>query len=162
MTQRDLSGRQARWLQKLSEYDFEIVHIPGSRNKVADALSRYPHFQPAHEVAAATTLTASIDNDTLTRISAGSAGNPYFEKALNNIDSVPQMEMRGTPPCLYFENRICIPTGLLDIKEKIIHDHHDSLGHFHVNKMFPMIAANYYWPDLLKDCNAYVERCDGC
>src|SRR6218665_44187 len=33
-------GQQARWLEKLAEYDFQIVHRPGRRRGNADALSR--------------------------------------------------------------------------------------------------------------------------
>ena len=35
-----LNARQARWLNFLCEFDFEIKHIKGKENKVADALSR--------------------------------------------------------------------------------------------------------------------------
>ena len=38
--QLDLNARQARWLDFLSEYHFELKHIKGKENKVADALSR--------------------------------------------------------------------------------------------------------------------------
>jgi hypothetical protein len=41
-TQRDLSRRQLRWQEFLSQYDFAIVYIPGDDNTVADALSRVP------------------------------------------------------------------------------------------------------------------------
>ena len=40
LDQPNLNARQARWLAFLSEYDFEIQHIKGKENKVADALSR--------------------------------------------------------------------------------------------------------------------------
>ena len=40
LDQPNLNARQARWLSFLSEYDFEIQHIKGKENKVADALSR--------------------------------------------------------------------------------------------------------------------------
>ena len=36
----NLNARQSRWLDFLSEYDFEIKHIKGKENKVDDALSR--------------------------------------------------------------------------------------------------------------------------
>ena len=35
-----LNARQARWLEFLCEFDFEIKHIKGKENKVVDALSR--------------------------------------------------------------------------------------------------------------------------
>jgi hypothetical protein len=41
--QPDLNARQARWLAFLSEFDFEVRHIKGMENKIADALSRRVH-----------------------------------------------------------------------------------------------------------------------
>ena len=38
-----LNARQSRWLEFLSESDFDIKHIKGKENKVADALSRRVH-----------------------------------------------------------------------------------------------------------------------
>jgi hypothetical protein len=35
-----INARQARWMALLSEFDFEIKHIKGKENKVADALSQ--------------------------------------------------------------------------------------------------------------------------
>ena len=32
--------RQARWVELIAEFDFEIVHRPGKSNVVVDALSR--------------------------------------------------------------------------------------------------------------------------
>ena len=40
MTQPNLSKRQARWLEMLAEFDFEIVHRRGKSNVVVDALSK--------------------------------------------------------------------------------------------------------------------------
>jgi hypothetical protein len=37
--QRDLNMRQARWISFLSKFDFEVRHIKGKENNVADALS---------------------------------------------------------------------------------------------------------------------------
>lgn len=37
---KDVSGRKGRWAMFLQEYDFEIIHKPGSKNANADALSR--------------------------------------------------------------------------------------------------------------------------
>ncbi|RYE95918.1 MAG: hypothetical protein EOO78_22560, partial [Oxalobacteraceae bacterium] len=40
MTQPSLSARQARWLDKLADFDFKIEYIKGPTNTAADALSR--------------------------------------------------------------------------------------------------------------------------
>nr|AAP06209.1 similar to GenBank Accession Number P04323 retrovirus-related pol polyprotein - fruit fly [Schistosoma japonicum] len=39
-TARDPRGKLSRWTLRLQEYDFTIGHIPGSRNVIADYLSR--------------------------------------------------------------------------------------------------------------------------
>jgi len=35
--------RQARWLEVISEFDFDIVYVKGKKNCVADAVSRRVH-----------------------------------------------------------------------------------------------------------------------
>jgi glutamate-1-semialdehyde aminotransferase len=39
-----IEGKRARWALKLSEYDYEIQHIAGKQNILADALSRRPDY----------------------------------------------------------------------------------------------------------------------
>ena len=39
LNQKSISGRQARWLEKISSFLFKVVYVPGSKNVVADALS---------------------------------------------------------------------------------------------------------------------------
>jgi hypothetical protein len=45
--QPNLNARQTRWLEFLIEYDFDINHIKGKENKVANALSRRVHIMHA-------------------------------------------------------------------------------------------------------------------
>lgn len=42
-TQVSLNGRQVRSISCLQEFSFDIVHVKGMHNEVADALSRLPH-----------------------------------------------------------------------------------------------------------------------
>jgi transposase InsO family protein len=46
MKQRNLSPRQHRWIDTLSEFDFDIQYIPGDTNGLADALSRIYSDEP--------------------------------------------------------------------------------------------------------------------
>ncbi|NCU37264.1 hypothetical protein EOM75_14810, partial [Candidatus Falkowbacteria bacterium] len=40
LSKKDLTPRQIRWAELLAEYDFNITHIPGKTNVMADCLSR--------------------------------------------------------------------------------------------------------------------------
>ena len=40
--QKDLSRRQACWMEFMSQFDAKIIYIKGDKNTVADALSRFP------------------------------------------------------------------------------------------------------------------------
>lgn len=46
MTTKELSRRQARDLDTLSEFNFQVVFRPGKRNEKADALTRMPGSTP--------------------------------------------------------------------------------------------------------------------
>ncbi|GLB45211.1 putative retrotransposable element tf2 155 kda protein type 1-like [Lyophyllum shimeji] len=67
--QRDLSRRQARWMEFLSQFDCKIVYVKGEDNSVADALSRLPDDFPdsADTVANAAALADMHDAATVSR-----------------------------------------------------------------------------------------------
>lgn len=44
LSQKSLSGRQARWMEKLGEFDFTVEYLPGEHNVLPDALSRMYDF----------------------------------------------------------------------------------------------------------------------
>ncbi len=59
-----LTGRTARWHEKLQDYNFKIVHIAGKANRLADALSRMDEEGEREE----TKLTSLILPDTFLNV----------------------------------------------------------------------------------------------
>jgi hypothetical protein len=54
----NLTGRLARWVEKMAEFDYKLQHIPGKDNVVADALSRRADHAADGEVQPAGSLNA--------------------------------------------------------------------------------------------------------
>ena len=73
LNQKNLSGRQARWLEKISPFNFKVVYIEGSENVVADALSRiYLNDSPGTvRTKSEFTYHDVVDNDTSVGSRAG-------------------------------------------------------------------------------------------
>ncbi len=65
--QKNLSGRQACWMEKLGEFDFEVCYIPDTENVLADVLSRLWSNEVAGTVRAHSAYMYHdvIDNNTL-------------------------------------------------------------------------------------------------
>ena len=66
LNQKNLSGRQARWLEKISSFSFTVVYIEGSENVVADALSRLYSFDSPGTLRSRSEFTYHdvVDDDT--------------------------------------------------------------------------------------------------
>ena len=65
-TQKDLSQRQAQWMEFMSQYDSKIRYIKGEDNSVADVLSHFNYVKSAVEAkqTAWHPYTSSSDDDT--------------------------------------------------------------------------------------------------
>jgi hypothetical protein len=68
-----LNARHARWMALINEFDFEIKHIKGKENKVADALS-----QSVQAIHLATTSVG--ESDIQQRIKTLSQGDEFFNQ----------------------------------------------------------------------------------
>jgi hypothetical protein len=66
LNQKNLSGRQACWLEKISSFDFEVVYVLGTENVLADALSQLYSYNSSGTVRAHSEYPYLdvVDNDT--------------------------------------------------------------------------------------------------
>ncbi|EDR02339.1 reverse transcriptase-RNase H-integrase [Laccaria bicolor S238N-H82] len=94
LSQKDLSRRQARWMEFLSQFDAKIVYIKGDDNTVADALSRLPTNTDSSTANASARHPYDFceDDDTLcavASISLSSSQNPWeAAKSLANVSAI--------------------------------------------------------------------------
>ncbi|SGY12993.1 BQ5605_C011g06674 [Microbotryum silenes-dioicae] len=161
-TQENLSKRQARWVERLADYDFDITYIPGGENTVADAMSRYsfPQGEP-DSVQAVSEM--DVDTQLRGRLVEGYDSDPFCQQVKRNLDSSPGLlpGFSCVDGVLYFEGRTAVP-AVPQLREDILHDAHDALGHFSPHKTFHQVSRTFFWPRLRTSCDAYVSTCDVC
>ncbi|GAA5972537.1 hypothetical protein JCM11641_001890 [Rhodosporidiobolus odoratus] len=162
-TQATLSKRQARWTEVLADYDYELSYNPSKLNAVADAMSRFSFSETDATVAvcgiSSTSLSTSFTSFTKT-LSSSYADDQFTAQVIKNLDSAPSFKMEEG--LMYFEgSRIVVP-DVKSVREALLHDAHDALGHPGSRKSLASLSASFYWPGMAKSVDRYVSSCDGC
>ncbi|GKE55166.1 putative reverse transcriptase domain-containing protein [Tanacetum coccineum] len=153
--------RQRRWIELLSDYDFEIRYHPGKANVVADALSQKGRDKPLRVRA----LMMTVHNDLPKQIreAQGEAMKRKNVKAENLGRLIkPIFEFRpDRTRC--FGNRVWLPRfgGLRDL---VMHELHKSKYSIHLgsDKMYQDLKLLYWWPNMKEDIATYVSKCLTC
>ena len=170
-TQKRLSPRQVRWIERLLDFDFILKPIKGKSNRVADALSR--QGTQDDNGAYAQQLLKDLRKKTL-QINAvsivmpseafmntmqhGYAHDPEFAQEFRN----PTGSFTLVKGLLYKEGKLCIPKG--QHRMDLLHDYHStpSAGHLGETKTRNRLQPLYYWKALRQDVHNYVRGCRTC
>ena len=161
-SQKTLSRKQARWIEFMQEFNFDIEYLKGKLNKVADGLSRQNYK--------ATQTSSNVISKlfALTQIELSNRSLQELEKEYKNDVFFNQIWEQTEPPYIkksnriYFEGRLCIPNG--NLKNTILHDNHNSLlgGHRGENKTYELIKRDFFWPEMKDEIKVYVSSCQKC
>ena len=85
-------GQLARWLEKLEEYDFDVVHRQGLKHGNADALSRLPCSQCGQIFHSTTTVECSEQIATVTEGSP-SGVHSLFERSSDQLQELQEEDV---------------------------------------------------------------------
>ncbi|GJS80039.1 putative reverse transcriptase domain-containing protein [Tanacetum coccineum] len=150
-----------KWIELLSDYDYEIRYHPEKANVVADALSQKVRDKPLR--VRALMMTAHNDLPKQIREAQGEAMKRKNVKTENlGRLTKPIFEFRpdGTR-C--FGNRVWLPRygGLRDL---VMHESHKSKYFIHPgsNKMYQDLRLLYWWPNMKADIATSVSKCLTC
>jgi hypothetical protein len=107
--QPNLNARQSRWLEFLSEYDFDIKHIKGKENKVVDALNKRVHELHA-------TTINMCQSDLKGRISEASKSDLHYMELVEklqqgNLQQKIEDYKLGIDEILMYRNKIYVPNS---------------------------------------------------
>ncbi|SGY45138.1 BQ5605_C001g00251 [Microbotryum silenes-dioicae] len=154
-----LSRRQARWLDTLAEFDYDLRYLPGEDNIVADAMSRYSFTDPLPTLVAAVSHV-KLSDAVKQQILDAYETDPFCQQAMSNIGSVTS-DFKIVDALLYLRGRLIIPS-LAPLRESILHDAHDAQGHLGDMKTYQTVQQAYFWPNMSRDVKHYVQQCDSC
>jgi hypothetical protein len=160
-SQPDLNARQARWLAFLSEFDFEVRHIKGKENKVADALSR--RTNGLFEIS-----ISREENDIEQRIKSASCNDEKYIKTVadlqGNAENLDRTDLSlDKNGLLRFKNRLYIPDSV-ELKLTILDEVHKNpySGHPGYQKMVTTLRKLFYWPNMKGETTEYLSKCLDC
>jgi hypothetical protein len=175
---KEVNGKFARWILSLQEFDFEIGHVKGVRNCVADALPRIPDESCIGPCGSAIGHVVCVFDSR--RPVGMSNAELAFQQQLDSqlrpiITSLnskepgrfsEQFKIHGK--VLYRRNPfhgrrflLCIPSIL---RRKVIEFCHDdpSSSHMGIDKTVARVSERYWWPKFWASVRKYVSSCSYC
>ena len=187
---KDPEGQLARWLERLQEYDFSIVHRPGKKHGNADGLSRLPCRQCGREshTTVSTVRTQDLeDKDLLQKQLEDSTVGPVLRAMREGRKSSDQHIRSKSRLCqqLFAKwDQLVIQRSLLwrrfeqangsgyhlqllvpiTLQKDVLRDLHEGVmgGHLGIDKTLARIQERYYWPGYSQDVKDWCKSCSAC
>jgi len=182
MKAQKLNRKQAHWALYLSQFDFTLKHVPGTRMGKADGLSRRPDWKIGvdkdneNQVVIKDNWIHNLQEvviegpevDIIEKIKKARSRNKDVVKVVEEMKKARVKELRGEE--WKVEGELVIKEGKIyvlkdeELRVEIIQLHHDVLaaGHGGRWKTVELVMRNYWWPGVTRDIGRYVEGCDLC
>lgn len=176
-TAQKLNRRQARWSLFLSEFELQLVHVPGTQMVQSDTLSRRSDLCPMEDndnenmILLPEDLFVRIINVELKDALAAALMKDETMK-----DAIETLKTKGIPPTksaledwqidngmLFFKEKCYVPADA-ELRRKIVQRYHKSksTGHPGQYKTLELVKRDYWWPGMYIFIKKYVEGCALC
>ncbi|KAL3679659.1 hypothetical protein R1sor_022615 [Riccia sorocarpa] len=140
----DLSGRIARWVLLLQEFDYTIQVRKGTSHANADFLSRLSTEEQVQEIA------DDFPDEQLFQLST--------TKTTRYFDEYRYLKTLQCPEGMDPEQRTLEVGGVIES----LHTE-ASGGHYATkNTVKKILNAGYWWPTMYKDTHEFIQKCDAC
>jgi hypothetical protein len=161
---RHINRRVACYIPQLADYNFTLIHFPGTANK-ADALSRRPDYPQGEE-----------DNDNITVLPPHLFARATSFSSIDDRTHACQLQQNSllkqwatTFPLkiiddLYWYGDRLVVVDDLPLRRGVISLYHDSptAGHPGISNTTWTIARDYWWPNMKQTITDYVKGCHLC
>jgi len=182
MKAQKLNRRQARWALYLSQFEFTLKHVEGSKMGKADGLSRRADWKVdvdkdnENQVFIKDNWICSMyevvvegpEVDLLEKIKKARSKDEDVIRAVEEMKKTGIKELRGNE--WKIEEDLVLKEGKVyvlkdeELRVEVIWLHHDvpAAGHKGRWKTVELVTQNYWWPGVTRDVGKYVEGCDLC
>ena len=178
-------GQMARWLEKLEEYTFSILHRPGRKHRNADSMSRIDDSLPINAAAVAANILGDkhIRHYQLQDDIIGPVLVAKNKQKQPNDDEIAKYDIK-TRKLFQLWDQLRVKDGVLlrlFLNTDTQHTHHqlvvpkclqeEILSHLHAGaagghlgrfKTLGKLKLRYYWPGHYKDVEQYCSTCHTC
>ncbi|KAJ3502093.1 hypothetical protein NLJ89_g9041 [Agrocybe chaxingu] len=168
MRSQHLNRRQARWSLELAEYNFTLVHKPGTSMVCSDALSRLPSYDKGSGDNADVVL---LKPQHIRRTAIEYRPNSFVDEIRTHSLEIERMwDLNKNKPgwtftdgVLTWFNRVYVPDAG-DLRERVLRANHDTLsaGHPGRLKTIELVQRDFWWPSLAHDARRYTDGCVIC
>ena len=141
-TQKNLSQRQARWLETLASFDWVFKHVPG---KDLVSMTTIMHR-----------LQQAYQRDELAKAVLQGEERHGFVVQRGIVMRFDSDQHRF--PCIY------VPSDATELQQLIMQEHHEVLigGHLGAAKTYEKVRRSFFWVKMKEDIEAYVKSCASC
>lgn len=165
MSQKDLSGRLARWSLKLQSFRFSIEHRKGSANIVPDALSRVFVEEVSSDPLSVDLSSEQFRSDEYLDLLAQVKANADRLPDLSIVDDKVfiKTEFGNENDSRLDETpwKLWVPNALT--ADLIARAHDPPLAsHGGIAKTLDRLKNNFFWPSMSKQVRDYIAKCDVC
>jgi hypothetical protein len=145
-----LNVRKTRWLEFLSEYDFDIKHIKGKENKVVDALNRRVHIMHATTISMHQSYLKSIILNVVVTDQHYLQVKEILQQE-NVQQKIKEYEMKEDG-LLMHKNRIYVPSSR-ELRNLVLKEMHNVMyvGHLGYQKTIAVVLSQLFWQGMKKD-----------
>jgi len=177
-----LNRRQARWALYLSQFDFILKHVLGTRMGKVDGLSRRPDWKIGvdkdneNQVIIKDNWIRNLQEvviegpevDIIEKIKKARSKDEDVVRVVEEMKKAGVKELRGDE--WKIEGDLVLKEGKVyvlkdeELRAEVIWLHHDvpAVGHGGRWKTVELVMRNYWWPGVTRDVGKYVEGCDLC
>nr|GEU98415.1 putative reverse transcriptase domain-containing protein [Tanacetum cinerariifolium] len=157
---KELNMRQRRWLELLSDYDYEIRYHPRKTNVVADALSQKERSKPLRVRALVMTIGLNLPKKILSAQSEAMKEENFINEDLHGM--INKLELRADE-MLCSNNRSWI-SCFGDLRALIMYESHKSKYYIYPvsDKMYQDLKKLYWWHNMKAEIATYVSKCLKC